>query len=560
MKKLIALLVFATITVAGCSDNKETEEPPKSYVVSLADDGHGTATADTEKAEAGRTITLTATPADGYEFAAWIVMRGDVLLADETVNPTTFVMPESDVEIKATFVEPEAETYTVTVTAETGGSVIYDPHVAAAGTTVKMQASPDNGYRFSAWHVEKGGVKIIETANPLQAGFVMGEEEVVILARFEKETYSLTVENSEGGTIKVTVDGSPEDWTSLTPGIFITMEVTGIEEGYTFDGWALDGYELTSETVWKQKVSIAMPAEDLIIKAKFRKALDDMADAIEDPVFRKYVEYRIDHEQTVEIDGQQVVLPKWDTDGDGKISEQEAQAVKTIDISKTALEALPGFDWSGEPIKSVKGVERFGLERFVASGHAIEEIDLSHPGLPLKVLICEADMTKVRYNDRDGESGKPNGGFGELMDDSRGALKKLSVIGCADLVHLDVTANRLTELVVRNNRNLVYLDCEQNMISELDISKNDKLNHLYCYENKISTLNLTTIATDENGRFEYHGGRQWIGNSYDPKPGQWPHGKMTVYIGAKQVGYWNSFLTIDETEKWYNAPCWAYNG
>lgn len=66
----------------------------------------GTISASAESAEAGTTITLTATPADGYEFTSWKV----TLVDDDsavTVKDNKFTMPEGDVNVSAVFTAQE---------------------------------------------------------------------------------------------------------------------------------------------------------------------------------------------------------------------------------------------------------------------------------------------------------------------------------------------------------------------------------------------------------------------------------------------------------------------
>lgn len=78
-----------------------TPEPTK-YTVSIANNiANGSVTASPTSATAGTSITLTATPADGYNFGSWNVTGATV--ANATLAKTTFTMPESDVTVSATF-------------------------------------------------------------------------------------------------------------------------------------------------------------------------------------------------------------------------------------------------------------------------------------------------------------------------------------------------------------------------------------------------------------------------------------------------------------------------
>ena len=82
--------------------------PTTKYTVSVTADDNGRATASVTEAVAGTKITLTATPKEGYVFKAWEVVSGSITLADKNAASTTFVMPGSDVKVKATFVKDAA--------------------------------------------------------------------------------------------------------------------------------------------------------------------------------------------------------------------------------------------------------------------------------------------------------------------------------------------------------------------------------------------------------------------------------------------------------------------
>ena len=85
--------------------------PATTYSISIDDTiENGVVTADAEEAEAGTTITLTATPASGYVFSAWNVVDDDDTVIEVTDNQ--FVMPESNVYVSATFASQSVGDYT----------------------------------------------------------------------------------------------------------------------------------------------------------------------------------------------------------------------------------------------------------------------------------------------------------------------------------------------------------------------------------------------------------------------------------------------------------------
>ena len=79
---------------------KDAPPTPTEYTVTVTTEGGGTASASPAKAAAGTEITLTATPNTGYHFKEWQVISGNVTIKDDK-----FLMPDSNVEVKAIFEE-----------------------------------------------------------------------------------------------------------------------------------------------------------------------------------------------------------------------------------------------------------------------------------------------------------------------------------------------------------------------------------------------------------------------------------------------------------------------
>ena len=80
------------------------------YKITIGDTENGTVTADPAAAKAGATVTLTATPDEGYAVGTITVTDrfGDAVKVTENADGTyTFTMPNGQVTVKATFVETE---------------------------------------------------------------------------------------------------------------------------------------------------------------------------------------------------------------------------------------------------------------------------------------------------------------------------------------------------------------------------------------------------------------------------------------------------------------------
>ena len=179
----------ATFTVKATnsagSNTKElsitiTKAAPAEHTITVTTEGNGTASASPAKAAAGTEITLTATPNTGYHFKEWQVISGNVTIKDDK-----FLMPDSNVEVKAIFEEdaPPAPTeHTVTVTSSGNGTASASPSKAVAGAEITLSATPDKGYHLKEWQVESPTGLVI-TNNK----FTMPDSNVEVKAIFEED-------------------------------------------------------------------------------------------------------------------------------------------------------------------------------------------------------------------------------------------------------------------------------------------------------------------------------------------------------------------------------------
>lgn len=115
------------------------------YSLTVNTVGNGSVSPGSGNYPEGTTVTLTATPAEGYAFGGW---SGD--LSGSSLSAS--VLMDADKSVTATFI-PEAnkDQYTLSVTIEGNGSVTPSGGDYDSGEVVTLTASPEAGYAFVGW-------------------------------------------------------------------------------------------------------------------------------------------------------------------------------------------------------------------------------------------------------------------------------------------------------------------------------------------------------------------------------------------------------------------------
>ncbi len=150
------------------------------YNINIADDiTNGTVTASPTSATEGTTVTLTATPDDGYEFSSWNVTNASTKEAI-TVTDNQSTMPAANVNVSATFNPSQGE----------GGNI---------GLTYKKITKQED--------IEEGGVYLIVCENENTAmGSQSSNRRNNANVTISNNTISLTSANTDGYPFEVTLE------------------------------------------------------------------------------------------------------------------------------------------------------------------------------------------------------------------------------------------------------------------------------------------------------------------------------------------------------------------
>ena len=147
------------------------------YTITISETTNGTVTTDKTTAHIGDVVTLTVSPADGYELEDLTVEADGKTI---TVTDNKFTMPAGNVTVTATF---QAIDYTITISETTNGAVTADKETANIGEEVALTVTPDAGYTLDVLTVKSGEATITVTDNK----FTMPADNVTVTATFEKK-------------------------------------------------------------------------------------------------------------------------------------------------------------------------------------------------------------------------------------------------------------------------------------------------------------------------------------------------------------------------------------
>lgn len=265
----------------------------KTYAVKVADANKDTLKitspeADLDKVAEGTSVTVVATPKDGYTLTAdgVVVTYGDnqTLQATpdtEKANTYTFAMPAGDATVSAAFEPVEVKTYSVTINSSDNGTVTADKTTGLkVGDTVTLTVNPIDKPELLTKLSQEGltitdskGTKIEpETADEGKTyTFKMPADNVTVTAQFTIEEYSILteVEPKDGGTITVSVNGEDGLKRAAKDAAIVVMVTPN--SGYELEQ-AIHGMTDITNTVSGGGIyKVVMGACNLEIKATFTK-------------------------------------------------------------------------------------------------------------------------------------------------------------------------------------------------------------------------------------------------------------------------------------------------
>ncbi len=221
-------------------------------------------------------------------------------------------------------------------------------------------------------------------------------------------------------------------------------------------------YDLYKVTMYEGQVinSLNGVSNEMITRVP-REYPEDVAAEIADPAFR------------------QIMIETADTDKDGKISIEEANAVTSLSLAGKGLrsadifyfENITDLDLSGNELTEIDLSMQMGLRNLNLSGNKLTRLDVKR-------------QTAL-----------------ETLDASGNALEEVSDMASKKIVSIDLSDNRLTRARFYFLDNLVKLDLSNNEIATAEIRENSKLADMDVSHNKISEITMWSLKGLVNVKF-----------------------------------------------------------
>ena len=225
----------------------------KEYSI-IVTDGKATIGAGSEisKAAQGTTITLTANAApDGKVFDKWVVESGSTTLEDANSETTTFIMPDSEVSVKATYKIAPVTTYSLTTQVNDGhGTISASKTGLTEGSTETVIFTPDDGYEIDL--VTVNGVATDVLSNILNVT-MDADKTVIVTYKAIPHTHTYDQEIQKPETLKSAADCTNDAvyFKSCSCGEISTTETftaAGTQLGHA---WASD-WSKDTDNHWKE--------------------------------------------------------------------------------------------------------------------------------------------------------------------------------------------------------------------------------------------------------------------------------------------------------------------
>ena len=232
------------------------KQPPKTYAVTLTKEGEGkVAISGADNLDAvvtGSKLTVTATPADGWEISS-ITANGKDITTDKS-----FVVTSNTI-VKVVFKKLPPKTYAVTLTKEGDGTVDISGAdnlgAVVTGSKLTVTATPADGWEISS--ITANGKDITTDKS-----FVVTSNTIVkvVFKKLPPKTYAVTLTKEGDGTVAIS---GADNLDAVVTGSKLTVTATPA------DGWEVKSITANGKDITTEKSFVV--TSNTVVKVVFKK-------------------------------------------------------------------------------------------------------------------------------------------------------------------------------------------------------------------------------------------------------------------------------------------------
>jgi len=231
----------------------------------LSHEQAGNITITPNAARSGQWVTIQVHPNQGFEFERWEVVSGNITFQNQVGSWAVFMMPSSDVSLRAVFRQAQINNVTVSVNNQQWGTATANPASnISSGQWVTLNAIQNQGFEFSHWEVVSGSVNL-QNANNQWTNFIMPQGDVSVRAVFRQigqQSVTVGVNNTQWGT----ATANPN--TNVTVGQQVALEARP-NPGFNFSHWEVVSGNAQFQNLSSQSTSFTMPNGNVSVRAVF---------------------------------------------------------------------------------------------------------------------------------------------------------------------------------------------------------------------------------------------------------------------------------------------------
>lgn len=310
-----------------------------------------------------------------------------------------------------------------------------------------------------------GGLKFTVSEEGIRSVTLQGNNGEILAGTLTvafDDTARPVVQNIGEGSEKITVSAPVGETFEVGRAYYIVLVPTVFEKGFTLTFKNADCeavYNREKATTIKRSGfgTLTTPDKDLVWQTSAYVNIPDEN-------FRAYM------------------VQNFDTNGNGRLDFEEAEAVKEIRVLVNDLN-----------IKSLQGIEYCtNLERLYCNGSVIDgvptglsSLDVSH-NTCLTYLYCGRNpLTELNLSN--------NTGLSELWCHYTN-ISSLDLSNNISLQNVYCNNNKLETFELGQNNVIVHLNCAENRIQSLNLSGLTSLNKLYCASNQLTSLIVSSCS------------------------------------------------------------------